>query len=99
VTNLSKKYATLLASVDNELLLPPMELGILQTAQCHSRRLAITHWCGVWLRPDSRRHGILSHYWPIFERAHGNFRVLTPLSESMKSFLCRHVGHDLTEAT
>jgi hypothetical protein len=27
VTNLSKKYATLLASVDNELLLPPMELG------------------------------------------------------------------------
>lgn len=53
----------------------------------------------VWLRPDSRRQGILSHYWPIFERAHRNFRVLTPLSESMKSFLSRHVGHDLTETT
>ena len=53
----------------------------------------------VWLRPDARRKGILSHYWPIFESAHRNFRVLTPLSEGMKSFLRGHPGHDLTETT
>lgn len=54
-------------------------------------------WC--WLRPDCRRQGILSHYWPIFESAHQNFRVLTPLSDAMTAFLSRHAGHELTETT
>jgi hypothetical protein len=53
----------------------------------------------AWIRPEFRRQGILSHYWPTFESAHPNFRVLTPLSESMKSFLSRHEGHEVTETT
>ena len=53
----------------------------------------------AWIRPDFRRRRILSHYWPIFESAHAKFRVLAPLSESMKSFLSRHEGHEVTETT
>lgn len=53
----------------------------------------------VWLRPESRRQGILTRYWPVFESSHPRFKVLTPLSPGMRNFLSRHGGHELTETT
>jgi hypothetical protein len=41
----------------------------------------------VWLTPEVRRRGIFQFVWKELEHYHGNFKVLAPISKSMRAFL------------
>ncbi len=45
----------------------------------------VMNW--AWMHPFARRKGHLTKAWPLFTRRYGEFKVMTPLSESMGAFL------------
>lgn len=45
----------------------------------------VMNW--VWMHPYARRKGHLTKVWPYFRRRYEDFRIMTPLSESMDAFL------------
>jgi hypothetical protein len=44
----------------------------------------------AWIRPERRRHGLLSARWPHFMAEFGNFWIEHPISHDMRSFIDRH---------
>lgn len=44
----------------------------------------------AWIRPERRRHGLLTARWPHFLAEFGDFWVEHPISDDMHSFIDRH---------